>query len=56
MFKIPPHIGWPLFVISLLLASFGTGAAIVYFAYSDGGAQIVVQEDLPQQTPPSSQR
>ncbi len=47
-FRIPPEIAWPMLVIALLLASVGTGISIVYFAHSDGGAQ-VVERTLPPQ-------
>ena len=39
--RIPPHIAWPLFVVALLLSSLAAGASMVYFAHSDGGAQVV---------------
>ena len=42
---IPPHIGWPLLVVLLLLMSLAAGATTVYFAMSDGGVQLV--EDAP---------
>lgn len=51
--RIPPEIGWPLFVIALLLGSLGTGAAIVYYAGSDGGVQ-VVHDTLPQASTPET--
>jgi nitrogen fixation protein FixH len=38
---LPPHIGWPLMVITLLLFSIGMCLTALYFAHSDGGAQVV---------------
>jgi hypothetical protein len=38
---IPPHIGWPLAIIALLLMSVGASMSALYFANADGGAQIV---------------
>ncbi len=37
--KIPPHIGWPAFVVSLLLTSMVVAFSALYFSKSDGGAQ-----------------
>lgn len=38
---LPPHIGWPLLIISLLGISIGASLITVFAARSDGGAQIV---------------
>jgi nitrogen fixation protein FixH len=40
-FPIPPHIGWPLLVISLLGISIGASLITVLASRSDGGAQII---------------
>lgn len=42
---IPPHIGWPLLVVLLLMMSLTAAGVTVYFATSDGGVQLV--EDAP---------
>ena len=42
---IPPHIGWPLLVVLLLVMSLTAGGLTIYFALSDGGVQLV--EDAP---------
>jgi nitrogen fixation protein FixH len=39
--RLPSHIFWPGFVTFLLVFSVGWGVATVYFAMSDGGAQVV---------------
>ncbi|NNE71765.1 MAG: hypothetical protein HKN29_15580 [Rhodothermales bacterium] len=46
--RVPPEIAWPLFVVALLLSSLGTGAAVVYFAGSDGGVQLVQEQPAAQ--------
>ncbi len=38
---LPPHIGWPLFVIAILMMSVGAATITVIAARSDGGAQVV---------------
>jgi len=38
---LPPHIGWPLFVIALLMMSVITSVGTFFLARSDGGAQVV---------------
>lgn len=38
---IPPHIGWPLLIISLLGISIGASMVTVYASRSDGGAQVI---------------
>lgn len=40
---LPPHIGWPLFVVALLLMSIGAATVTVIAARSDGGAQVVTE-------------
>lgn len=40
-FRIPPHIGWPLFIVALLLVSVSAGIITIIAAGSDGGPQIV---------------
>ena len=39
--QVPPHVGWPLLVILLLLVGIGSALAVLYAAHSDGGAQIL---------------
>src|SRR5690554_3527765 len=39
--RIPPHIGWPVFIVGLLLVSIGASVATFVLATSDGGAQVV---------------
>lgn len=41
LFRIPPHVAWPLFVIALLSLSVVTVTITVVAARSDGGAQVV---------------
>lgn len=36
---IPPHIGWPLFIVLLLLMSVVAGVGTAVLANSDGGAR-----------------
>jgi hypothetical protein len=43
--RIPPHIGWPLLVIFLLVLSVSVGVVAIIAATSDGGVQLV--EDAP---------
>lgn len=38
---LPPHIGWPLLIISLLGISIGASLITVFVARSDGGAQVI---------------
>ena len=40
-----------MFVIALLLGSVGTGMSIVYFAQSDGGAQVIDRSPPPPAEP-----
>ncbi len=40
---LPPHVGWPLFIVSLLLMSVITSVGTLLIARSDGGAQVVDQ-------------
>ena len=42
---IPPHIGWPLMVMMLLVMSVTAAGITVYYATADGGVQLV--EDAP---------
>jgi hypothetical protein len=44
---IPPHIGWPAFIVLLLLMSVAAGVGTAYYATSDGGAQPVETEQAP---------
>jgi len=39
--SIPPHIRWPLFVITLLLISIAASSYTLFMAQSDGGAAVV---------------
>ncbi len=43
---IPPHIGWPLLVVMLLLMSLVAGIVTVIASRSDGGVRLV-------ETPPA---
>ena len=38
---IPPHVGWPLLVVALLLMSITAAVVTVIAANSDGGAQVI---------------
>ncbi len=38
---LPPHIVWPMVIVTLLLMSIGWSMWIVFAARSDGGAQVV---------------
>ena len=41
MKRLPPHIGWPLMVVGLLVMSIAAATITVVAAHSDGGAQVV---------------
>lgn len=38
---LPPHVGWPLLVVALLLTGIGASVATLIFSRADGGAQVV---------------
>ncbi|GIV58336.1 MAG: hypothetical protein KatS3mg042_1249 [Rhodothermaceae bacterium] len=38
---LPPHIGWPLFVVALLASGVATTLGTLFAARSDGGAQVI---------------
>lgn len=39
--KLPPRIGWPLFIIGLLSISISASVYTLFAAHSDGGASVV---------------
>ena len=47
---IPPHIGWPLFIVLLLLMSMTAAIVTVIASRSDGGVRLV------ETPPPASDR
>lgn len=40
-YSLPPHIGWPLFIVAILLTGVTGAVLTVIAAHSDGGAQVV---------------